>query len=236
LVANRIWNPRFEKHSPSKQRVIPGKHRSDWLLFIALICGALGWVFTMVGSVVTEGHLTAIDGDIRQYFLTHRSGPATAFFTVISMLGSKPFMVIVSAAVGFLISKRSKLLVVLVALCGLVSAEFVDVLKESFGVARPPDPEGNSRSLSFPSGHVTGMAAMAILLSYVAWRRKVATRLVIAASALMVILMALSRIYLDRHWASDTLGGVLIGTTVGLTCAALYEWFAKPAQREPSPS
>jgi membrane-associated phospholipid phosphatase len=214
--------------------MILGKHRPDWLLLIAVICGALGWTFTMVGSVVTEGHLTAIDGDIRRYFITHRSGPATAFFTAISMLGSKPFLVIVAAVIGFLISKQSKLMVVLVALCGLVSAEFVDVLKESFGVARPPDPEGTSRSLSFPSGHVTGTSAMGILLSYVAWRRKVATWLVIPASALMVVLMALSRIYLDRHWASDTLGGVLIGATVGLTCAAFYEWFAKPAQREPS--
>ena len=215
---------------------ILGKRRSDWLLLIAIVCGALGWTFTMVGSVVTEGHLAAIDGDIRRYFITHRSGPATTFFTAISMLGSKPFIVIVAAVVGFLISKRSKLLVVLVALCGLVSAEFVDVLKESFGVARPPDPEGTSRSLSFPSGHVTGTSAMGTLLSYVAWRRKVAIALVVPASLLMIVLMALSRIYLDRHWASDTLGGVLIGATVGLTCAAVYEWLANPEQREPSPS
>ena len=213
-----------------------GRHRSDWLLLIAIVCGALGWVFTMVGSVVTEGHLAAIDGDIRRYFITHRSEPATAFFTAISTLGSKPLMVIVAALVGFLISKRSKLLVVLVALCGLVSAEFVDVLKESFGVARPPDPVSTARSLSFPSGHVTGTSAMGSLLSYVAWRRNVARWLVVPASALMVVLMALSRIYLDRHWASDTLGGVLIGATVGLTCAAFYEWLAKHAQREPSAS
>jgi undecaprenyl-diphosphatase len=216
--------------------VISGRRRSDWLLLIAIVCGALGWVFIMVGSVVTEGHLAAIDGDIRRYFIAHRSEAATVFFTVISMLGSKPLMVVVGAMVGYLISKRSKLLVVLVALCGLVSAEFVDVLKESFGVARPPDPDATSRSLSFPSGHVTGMSAMGTLLSYVAWRRKVATLFVIPTSGLMVVLMALSRIYLDRHWASDTLGGVLIGATIGLTCAALYEWLGKPTQRELSPS
>ena len=41
---------------------------------------------------------------------------------------------------------------------------------------------------------------------------------------MLVALMAMSRVYLDRHWTSDTIGGSLVGMAIGLACAALYEW------------
>jgi membrane-associated phospholipid phosphatase len=33
----------------------------------------------------------------------------------------------------------------------------------------------------------------------------------------------LGRLYLDRHWASDAVGGIALGLSVAAACAALYE-------------
>ena len=187
---------------------------------LSAICLALGWAFAKFGSEVAEGELAGIDIAVRRFAQEHQSGFGAAFFTAITALGSKPVLIVLGIVVAWLISKRSKTLVLLVALCGWISSEVVHVLKEGFGVPRPLP----SESLAFPSGHVAGAAAVATLLSYVSWRRKKFPRYMVPASFLIVALMAMSRVYLDRHWTSDTLGGGLIGMALGFACAALYEW------------
>ena len=70
---------------------------------------------------------------------------------------------------------------------------------------------------SFPSGHAANaatVAAVAVVLFPRVW--------VIVAGAVWVVLMAFSRTYLHAHWASDTLGGALLGTGAVLVVAALY--------------
>ena len=53
---------------------------------------------------------------------------------------------------------------------------------------------------SFPSGHV---ARVAFLVGALRWPA--------ALSAALVVVMALTRIYLGEHWPSDVLGGWLLG-------------------------
>lgn len=199
------------------------RHRDDWLLLLlAVACVALAYAFLRVGSEVLEGELSGVDRAVRDLMIAHRSSGAVTFFGVVSWLGAKSALVVVSIVVGWLLT-RQKGVIVLIALCAIASAEFVDLLKAGFGIARPPRGLLERASLSFPSGHVSGTAAIAILLSYIAVRRRTAVWPVITGSALMVILVAISRVYLDMHWASDVVGGVLIGMTLGLACCAIYE-------------
>ncbi len=58
----------------------------------------------------------------------------------------------------------------------------------------------------FPSGHVATTAALALGL---AWSRRKSWQLGVAAT--WVAAMALSRIYLGRHFAADVLGGLVVG-------------------------
>jgi undecaprenyl-diphosphatase len=66
---------------------------------------------------------------------------------------------------------------------------------------------------SFPSGHVTFYVCYFGFLFFVAYallpRGSVARRLALAVTALPVLLVGLSRIYLGAHWPSDTLGAYL---------------------------
>lgn len=66
---------------------------------------------------------------------------------------------------------------------------------------------------SFPSGHVTFYVCFFGFLFFVAWallpRGSAARKVVCALSALPVLLVGLSRVYLGAHWPSDTLGAYL---------------------------
>jgi undecaprenyl-diphosphatase len=162
--------------------------------------------------------------------MAHRSSAAQAFFGVVSWLGAKSVLVLLSAVVGWSISRHVGV-IVLIALCAVASSEFVDVLKAGFGVDRPPAGMLERESLSFPSGHASGTAAIATLLSYVAVRQQIAVWLVISGSAVFVLLVAISRVYLDMHWTSDVVGGVLIGMTLGFGFCAIYELMRRRSPR-----
>jgi undecaprenyl-diphosphatase len=66
---------------------------------------------------------------------------------------------------------------------------------------------------SFPSGHVTFYVCYFGFLFFVAYallrRGSTARKLALAITALPVLLVGLSRIYLGAHWPSDTLGAYL---------------------------
>jgi undecaprenyl-diphosphatase len=71
----------------------------------------------------------------------------------------------------------------------------------------------NTVSQSFPSGHVTFYVCFFGFLFFVAYallkHGSVLRRLALTLTALPVLLVGLSRIYLGAHWPSDTLGAYL---------------------------
>ena len=81
-------------------------------------------------------------------------------------------------------------------------------------VIQRPRPDGfrlaTVSGFSFPSGH--SMAAMAFfgLLAWLVWRYEKDRRqraLLVAAFALVIVMIGVSRIYLGVHYASDVIGG-----------------------------
>jgi undecaprenyl-diphosphatase len=88
------------------------------------------------------------------------------------------------------------------------------ILKSFFGRGRPieqrdhPLPLRQPRSSSFPSGHTTAAFCGAVLLSE---DDRLAPGYFVAAAV-----VALSRIYVRAHHASDVVGGVFVGLGLGL--------------------
>ena len=110
------------------------------------------------------------------------------------------------------------------------------VLKEV--IARPrPSAElvqilAVTRNLSFPSGHVTFYVAYFGFLFFVAYailpRGSLARRVVLAVTALQVVLVGLSRVYLGAHWPSDTLGAYLLsGAWLAFVVHQYRRWKAR---------
>lgn len=99
----------------------------------------------------------------------------------------------------------------------LVSVGIVQLLKSLFDRVRPEDIDVLTDAGSFPSGHVANaatIAAVAVVLLPRVW--------VVVAGSVWVVLMAFSRTYLHAHWASDTLGGAIIGVGAALVVAAAF--------------
>jgi undecaprenyl-diphosphatase len=74
-------------------------------------------------------------------------------------------------------------------------------------------------SQAFPSGHVARTTFLAFLLA----GRHLSTAPLMAA---LVSAMALSRVYIGSHWASDVVGGLFLGASISLLCISVGAWAA----------
>jgi membrane-associated phospholipid phosphatase len=97
----------------------------------------------------------------------------------------------------------------------------VEALKRSIGRARPDGEQRRSNS-SFPSSHAANAFALACVLGR-RWRRGLPVFVALA------LLVAFSRMYLNRHFLSDVVAGALIGTTWAWVAA---RWLPLPRPRE----
>lgn len=110
----------------------------------------------------------------------------------------------------------------LIAALGLESILVNGVIKSLFGRKRPvtdvPRPHRlrTPRSSSFPSGHASAATVFVVMAS-----EDDALAPVYAAAAATV---AMSRIYVRIHHASDVVGGVVVGAALG---AAMRRWLPR---------
>ncbi len=110
-------------------------------------------------------------------------------------------------------------------------APLTTLLKEFFGRVRPDFAEGGARyeSLSFPSGHSSGIATLVTVALVLAWpllaRR--ARYWALAGGAALVVLVGLTRMWLGVHYLSDVLGGWSLGVAWSLLTALLFGAFAE---------
>lgn len=90
---------------------------------------------------------------------------------------------------------------------------------------RPPPPgHPNPETPSFPSGHALQLAAVSLTAGYVLTRERLAPAAIAVPLALGIPLASSgTRLYQDRHWASDVLGGWVAAIALASWCSAGYE-------------
>ncbi|MFE1753580.1 phosphatase PAP2 family protein [Streptomyces anandii] len=102
-------------------------------------------------------------------------------------------------------------------------------LKAAVGRPRPvwPDPVDSARFAAFPSGHAMTATVVCGLLLWLLHRHGVGRtrwRIALVTAAVSVVGVGLTRVWLGVHWASDVLGGWLLGATVAATAVWAYDW------------
>jgi membrane-associated phospholipid phosphatase len=99
------------------------------------------------------------------------------------------------------------------------------VAKGAIGRRRPATARLTGKTTpSFPSGHAARAAALTGIVSHVAIREGVASRAVVLPLAVVVsIAGGVSRIPIDRHWATDLVGGWGLGVAMAAGCALWYD-------------
>jgi len=97
----------------------------------------------------------------------------------------------------------------------------VSAAKTFFHRGRPPNPLVEVVGFSFPSGHAVAGAAIAVALVLVLMSAGPARRRWELAAIAFAFVMAMSRVYLNAHWFSDVVAGVLLGAGVALGTAGV---------------
>ncbi|MGW4806312.1 phosphatase PAP2 family protein [Kitasatospora sp. NPDC004272] len=147
---------------------------------------------------------------------------------------------LVAAAVGWLLLRRARRLAVWAAATVTASGLIGWAVKAAVARARPalPDPVAHAPGFSFPSGHAMTAATCCTVLLLVfspvlrpPWRR--AAR---ALAVLSVLGVGFTRVALGVHWASDVLGGWLLGLAlVAATAWAFEGWRRETGRPVPPP-
>jgi undecaprenyl-diphosphatase len=105
------------------------------------------------------------------------------------------------------------------------------LLKHYFGRVRPDFAQGGARleSLSYPSGHSSGIATLVTVALVMAWPLLAARarHWALAAGVALVLLVGLTRMWLGVHFLSDVLGGWSLGVAWSLLTALLFGAFAE---------
>jgi membrane-associated phospholipid phosphatase len=89
---------------------------------------------------------------------------------------------------------------------------------------RPPRPphRGPKHESTFPSGHTTGVTALALAAARVLYDEQILTARPAAALALAwPLATAANRVYVREHWLTDVLGGLALGVGAAMAVFAL---------------
>lgn len=202
-----------------------------------IIGGILFLCFLIFSYLVHKNLFTSFDFDTTVRLQDKISRKYDAFFSLLSLLGSFEVMGILLFI--FLIIRR-KIWPGLVAFFLFGMFHFLELYGKTFVQQLPPPefmlrtqkfanfPQFYIRSeYSYPSGHAARTTFLSTLLILLIWKAKWLTtpqKYVLTAIILLFdITMGISRVYLGEHWASDIVGGILVGTSFGLLGSFFYE-------------
>jgi undecaprenyl-diphosphatase len=100
------------------------------------------------------------------------------------------------------------------------------VIKNVVGRPRPPFANGGAhlQSLSYPSGHASGIATSVVVGLVLAWPLLTARgrRLWLAVGVVVIVVVGFSRMWLGVHYLSDVVAGWSLGLAWALLTAVLF--------------
>ena len=154
-----------------------------------------------------------IDENSYSLIIKLMSNGMTRFMLFITYLGSATALIILT--IGFLLLLKNKKNSMLIAINLILVFLLNRILK--IIVARPR-PEVlkivQEKGYSFPSGHSmvsTGFYGLLIYLIYKNVENKKIKYPLIVALSILILLIGISRVYLGAHYATDVIGGWIIG-------------------------
>jgi undecaprenyl-diphosphatase len=199
------------------------------LIWSVVLAGALLFVFAAVGRhPPSEAPATTVpfvgrwDESVFHFMDDVRDAILTGIAKVLSFLGSGVVTIPLRTVVaGWLTFRRHwRALVAWLLTWGFAELALA-AAKPFFHRGRPPMPLVDTVGYSFPSGHAVAGASIGVALVLVLLQPGPRRRGWELGAAGFAFAMALSRVYLNAHWFSDVVAGVLLGTSVALGTAAI---------------
>lgn len=190
------------------------KKRKEYLFLILLISA-----FTFVLFCVLSGNTKAFDMSVYKFITFYKTDTLTSIFKFITFFGSTFFIVFLCILFLIIFWKNKK--GYLISICLIVSTFLNNVIKVMVRRDRPFELMlVKENTFSFPSGHTMASLSMYGLLIYFIYTSnlsKNAKVILISFLALLTLSIAISRIYLGAHYATDVIAGILL-SLVWLIC------------------
>ena len=190
-----------------KKKEVTGK---DKKMIIFYICASL---FVILTIMVLTKVIDPLDSHMESMMIGIRNDGLTKFMTIITNIARAYSLIAISILLIFIIKDKKIPLSIIINLVAVFLTS--QVFKLLFRRARPDGVSLVSASgYSYPSGHTMVSCAYFTFIVYLLCKHiknKLMKTLLIVFSAIMILLIGLSRIYLGVHYLSDVLGGFLLG-------------------------
>ncbi len=189
------------------------------LLHLTLILLLIAGLLALAVGILAHTFVVRIDAFAAQALFDHRAPWLDRLMMLMSALGDgRARTTATILLVAFLLWRRRYRWALALGLVMVAAAVLTPTLKTIFHLARPSLLYSGADAFSFPSGHATSAAALYLVLTWIVGRSTAGLgRVLFAALALTIVLLtALSRIYLGAHWLSDVLAGLALGAALGL--------------------
>jgi membrane protein DedA with SNARE-associated domain/membrane-associated phospholipid phosphatase len=202
---------------------IPEDHTQLILATVWLICLLIFCSVTI--SVIFSYGLSDLNQSVYHVFRSLYSPVLQSFFIAITFLGNNNILIIFLIALGvWFLFRRDMYTLLHWIILGCFSIGLTGILKRVIISPRPPGLTYSLSGFSYPSGHV--VLTITILGFFVFLISQQLPRYLRITSYLLfyliVILVAISRLYLNAHWATDVIGGFLLGLVLLLPVIISY--------------
>jgi membrane-associated phospholipid phosphatase len=202
---------------------------------VATVAGCLVVLALLGAGVRTDfGPQLRLDGVVSEalYAGDHRAVALNDLLAVLTAPGVTWFRLLAFLPVLVLLVRRrawwtAAWVLTAIALIGPLNT----LLKHYFGRVRPDFAQGGARldSLSYPSGHSSGIATLVTVALVLAWPLMAARarHWALLAGIILVLLVGMTRMWLGVHFLSDVVGGWALGVGWSLLSALLFGAFAE---------
>jgi membrane protein DedA with SNARE-associated domain/membrane-associated phospholipid phosphatase len=227
VIGDRLASARpvawFRKRHPDASawlaRRIDASSARGFLLTVVVVAGGLcAWLFGgLTQDVVANEEAVHLDPGITRFLVDHRVAWLDTAMRTLTWLGSNVVLIPLIAALAiYLLVRRRSAWGATLAVAALAGAIVLyNVVKPIVARPRPPvaDHLMTVSSFSFPSGHATAsMACYGMVAALLAAHHPLRGKLIAGVlAALVVVLVAFSRVYLGLHWFTDVVAGVALG-------------------------
>jgi undecaprenyl-diphosphatase len=207
--------------------------------------GAIALLFVAFSALVASGSLSGYDHRVAAAFAGLWQPAFEPVFRGIALLAGLELTTVLMIGLAVYLRRLGMVAESWVVLVLPVEVLLELVYKRLVSHPQPPEalihPDGPSLTMlleksaiqnSFPSGHMSRAVLVYGLLAFVVYRlarRPALRRLALPVALILILLEAFDRLYLEVHWQSDVIGGVLLGATC---LAAAIIWLEAP-RRQP---
>lgn len=208
----------------------PQSHSQLTLCFLSII--VLVALISLILCKLYGSGFSDINNDVYYFFRSIQSTLFTKFFIGISLLGFRftllPATILISVLLLLSRSTRPTAIFFLGAL--ISTAIIISLSKLLLFSPRPNGLSGFISANSFPSGHTAASIAFygslaVIVYPFLSFGAKQFTAIGVC---LLCLLIGISRLYLEVHWFTDIMAGILLGSLCVTVGTLFYRRYKKP--------